>query len=328
MVRVNSKTNDISSNTVQLISSVLLIREGHVGVLQTSLIGGILSNILVVLGLSILSGGIMQPEQGFNRCEAQGSSSLLSIAATSLLIPSTSKLLDQATDERIASQSRGASFILIFVYLTYLSCQLGTHKDIYNAKAPETTRKPDQVPPNTIEALMTRTGGTAAIPVIASVIGTYERNRLPILPGQKSSKDKKDNEVHGPQLHFGVAVVLFLVSIILLYYSIDYVVNSISALTATTQLSEMFIGLILLPIPNCDFAPISLAVDNRLEQTMKFTVGRSIQTALLVEPLVILISWGLNVPGVTLAFGGFEIVSLFTTILLLNFLVVDGKVHW
>ncbi|KAI1843740.1 hypothetical protein JX266_009999 [Neoarthrinium moseri] len=291
------------------------------------LIGGILNNIFVLLGLSILLGGMVQSEQAFNRYEAQGSSSLLSIAATSLLIPSASDLLNQATQENIANQSRGASIILILVYLAYLSCQLGTHRDAYHAKAGESVRK-QQVPANTIEALVTGTGGTGAIPVIAPLISTYEHDKLPMLPGQKLSKDESDNEVHGPQLHFGVAMELFLTTIVLLYFCIDFVVNSISTLTATTQLSTMFIGLILLSIPNCDLAPIPLAVDNRLEQTMKFSVGRSIQTALLVEPLVVLIAWGMGVEGVTLSFGGFENVSLFTTILLLNFLVVDGKFHW
>jgi Ca2+:H+ antiporter len=81
-------------------------------------------------------------------------------------------------------------------------------------------------------------------------------------------------------------------------------------------------------MPNCDFAPISLAVDDRVEQTMNYTVGRSIQTALLVEPAVVLLAWIMQVQNVTLAFDGFQVVSLITTILLLNFLVVDANVHW
>ncbi|KAK7700030.1 hypothetical protein SLS64_011256 [Diaporthe eres] len=119
--------------------------------------------------------------------------------------------------------------------------------------------------------------------------------------GGDGDKDGDDDEIHGPH---------------------------ISALTEQTSLTDTFVGLILLPIPNCDFAPISLAVDDQLEQIMKYTVGRSIQTALLVEPAVVLLAWGLRIPDVTLAFDGFEVVSLFTTILLLNFLVVDAKVHW
>lgn len=83
-----------------------------------------------------------------------------------------------------------------------------------------------------------------------------------------------------------------------------------------------------MPVPNCDFALISLAIDDFVEQTMKYTVGRSIQTALLVEPLAVLVGWGLHVKGVTLAFEGFEVVSFLTTILLLNFFIIDARVHW
>ncbi len=86
-----------TNNTVQVISSFLLLKANQVSVLQTSLVGAILSNILVLLGLSLLSGGVSNHEQHFNRAGAQGSSSLLSIAATSLLIPTAVKQLDQTT---------------------------------------------------------------------------------------------------------------------------------------------------------------------------------------------------------------------------------------
>jgi Ca2+:H+ antiporter len=149
----------------------------------------------------------------------------------------------------------------------------------------------------------------------------------PIFPVQDVVEPKK-TKILGPHLRFDVAVFVFVVTIVLLFFCIDGMVNSVSALMKNKALSETFVGMILLPIPNCDFAPISLAVDDSLEQTMKYTVGRSIQTALLVEPMVVLIAWWINVSDVTLAFDGFEVVSLFTTILLLNFLVIDAKVHW
>jgi Ca2+:H+ antiporter len=143
---------------------------------------------------------------------------------------------------------------------------------------------------------------------------------------QKRKKETpKTKQIPASTLRRGTAV--FAVTIVLLYFCVNATVDSISALTQH-RLSETFVGLILLPIPNCDFAPISLAFDDSLEQTMKYTVGRSIQTALLVEPMVVLLAWWTGVSDVTLAFDGFEVVSLFTTILLLNFLVVDGKTHW
>ncbi|KAI7785851.1 calcium proton exchanger [Diaporthe eres] len=341
-----------TTNTVQIISSVLLLLDGKVDLLQTSLIGGILSNILVLLGLSISFGGatnIDQRQQEFNRTGAQGSSSLLSIAATSLLIPTAVKLLDQTSKENLVRQSRGVSVVLLFVYFTYSICQMWTHKVEYGASGKSNI---------TVSAIQSATasgvsiGGrplgemtsprTLGIPSPTRKDGTSPRSvsftnsPRPLSHqsvaaaggGGDGDGDGDDDEIHGPQLDLPVAAALFAASIVLLYFCIDATVNSISALTEQTSLTDTFVGLILLPIPNCDFAPISLAVDDQLEQTMKYTVGRSIQTALLVEPAVVLLAWCLSIPDVTLAFDGFEVVSLFTTILLLNFLVVDAKVHW
>lgn len=84
----------------------------------------------------------------------------------------------------------GASDVLILVYVTYLSDQLGIHKAVYHAKAPDTTRKPEQAPPDTIEDLITRIGATDAIPAFATLIGIYARENLLMLPGQKPCKHK------------------------------------------------------------------------------------------------------------------------------------------
>lgn len=339
-----------TTNTVQIISSVLLLLDGKVDLLQTSLIGGILSNILVLLGLSISFGGatnIDQRQQEFNRTGAQGSSSLLSIAATSLLIPTAVKLLDQTSKENLVRQSRGVSVVLLFVYFTYSICQMWTHAPEYGASGKTNVTLsaiqsatasgvsiggqplPNMASPRSLR-IPSRTRKGAASPRSVSFIHSprplTNQNAAPA--DDDEDENGPDQEIHGPQLDLPVAAALFAASIVLLYFCIDATVSSISALTEQTSLTDTFVGLILLPIPNCDFAPISLAVDDQLEQTMKYTVGRSIQTALLVEPAVVLLAWALRIPDVTLAFDGFEVVSLFTTILLLNFLVVDAKVHW
>lgn len=334
-----------TTNTVQIISSVLLLLDGKVDLLQTSLIGGILSNILVLLGLSISFGGatnIDQRQQEFNRTGAQGSSSLLSIAATSLLIPTAVKLLDQTSKENLVRQSRGVSFVLLFVYFTYSVCQMWTHKVEYGAsgKSNATANAIQSATASGISIGGMQQFGDMASPRTLGVPSPKRKDIAsprsvslvhsprPFSTRSAAAAEADDHEIHGPQLDLPVAAVLFAASIVLLYFCIDATVNSISALTEQTSLTDTFVGLILLPIPNCDFAPISLAVDDQLEQTMKYTVGRSIQTALLVEPAVVLLAWCLGISDVTLAFDGFEVVSLFTTILLLNFLVVDAKVHW
>ncbi len=340
--RTTSDLLDIfTNNTVQVISSVLLLKAKKVAILQTSLVGGILSNILMLLSLSLLIGGVSNHEQLFNRTGAQGSSSLLSIAATSLLIPAAVKRLDQTTSKNLVLQSRGAAFVLLFVYFTYTFCQMVTHKKDYRdsgKRVQHATNNLNQGNPSpsafaddnveTTERSTTVAATSTGVQIgVPSSIGSQEP-RKPILSVQDvGGPGNNYNEIPGPHLRFDVAVFVFAVTIVLLFFCIDGTVNSISVLMEKKALSETFVGLILLPIPNCDFAPISLAVDDSLEQTMKYTVERSIQTALLVEPMVVLIAWWIEVGDVTLAFDGFQVVSLFTTILLLNFLVIDAKVH-
>lgn len=329
-----------TTNTVQVISSLLLLlKTNQVALLQTSLVGGILSNILVLLGLSLVVGGVSNYEQSFNRLGAQGASTLLSIAATSLLIPTAVKLLGQTTQENLVKQSRGVAVVLLFVYLSYTFCQMVTHRNDYHDQsmsrqtASRLVSPGGHLPDNRVAGpASTQTNGDP--PSQSTEPALNQREHSPPVahqspPAWASRADRQEgDEIREPQLSLPVAGLVFAVAIVLLYLCIDATVDSISALTEQTSLTPMFVGLVLLPIPNCDFAPISLAADNYLEQTMRYTVGRSVQTALLVEPLVVLLGWWTGIGDVTLAFDGFEVVSLFTTILLLSFLMVDAKVHW
>jgi len=308
-------------NTVQMISSFLLLLAKQIPVLQTSLVGGILNNILMVLGLSFFFGGMIEHQQQFNRVGALGFSSLLSIVVTSLLIPTAVKHLNQTTPENLVLQSRGVAFVLVFVYLASMTCQLVTHKDDYRRSG----KSGHHGDPCSQDGNLHDSERIVLHPIPQAGRQTAASTVEPVLSGRAAAEQV---EIKGPHLHFGVATSLFAVTIVLLYFCINATVDSISALTEKTALSHTFVGLILLPMPNADFAPISMAVDDNLEQTMKYTVWRSIQTALLVEPFVVLLSWWMGVGGVTLAFDGFEVVSLFTTILLLNFLVVDAQVYW
>ncbi|KAK6219486.1 hypothetical protein LQW54_002219 [Pestalotiopsis sp. IQ-011] len=125
-----------------------------------------------------------------------------------------------------------------------------------------------------------------------------------------------------------VAWSTFLAASTLLALCVDYTVNSIQALSTEANLSHTFIGLVLLPIPNCDFSPIANALEDQLDSAMTYTIGKCLQTTLFITPLTVLIAWGMGVDEMTLVFDGFEIVSLFAAILLLNFLMEKGSVTW
>jgi Ca2+:H+ antiporter len=126
---------------VQLVSCIVLLLQGRISILKTTLIGGILANILLLLGLAMFFGAIRRKEQYFNRTSSHTSSVLLSLASTSVLIPTASLLMGQSTESRVEKQSRGAAVMLIFVYFLYLYFCLHTHREVFAEQVQKSTHK-------------------------------------------------------------------------------------------------------------------------------------------------------------------------------------------
>lgn len=74
-------------NAVELIVAIIALVQGKTLIVQTSLIGSILSNLLLVLGMYFFFGGIPRIEQNFNVTVAQTAASMLALAVSSLIIP-------------------------------------------------------------------------------------------------------------------------------------------------------------------------------------------------------------------------------------------------
>lgn len=121
--------------------SVIALRDGEIRIVQASMLGSILSNILLVLGCCFLAGGIKHREQSFNSTVASTMSSLMAVATASLIIPATlySVMSDShGQDAKINILSHGTAIILLLIYVAYLFFQLKTHADLFeDAEAQE-----------------------------------------------------------------------------------------------------------------------------------------------------------------------------------------------
>lgn len=263
-------------------------------------------------------------EQFYNTTTAHISSNLLSLAATSLLIPTASKLLGQTSDKNLAKQSRGAAVILILVYILFLVYQLKTHRAVFSEQSQKVPARPLIQPSREISHGFVTPAAAMAMGMTDLDEHTRLRNMLVHSPGLEDEDEDRDE----PELYFPVAVFLFISSNVALFFLIDYVVNSINSLAESARLSRTFIGLILLPLPNCDFGAIHSAIKDEADQVIAYTIGKCLQTALCITPFIVLLAWWLAIDDVTLVFDGFEIVSLFAAILLLNFVVSPGKDSW
>lgn len=138
---VGGLLNASFGNAVELIISLFALSDGLIRVVQASLLGSILSNMLLVLGLCFLCGGLRFKEQRFGAESAQTSAAMLALALLSLLIPATFELsvgdkIPGAELTRLTlSISRGTSIIMLLVYFLFLYFQLKTHSHFYKAIA-------------------------------------------------------------------------------------------------------------------------------------------------------------------------------------------------
>lgn len=93
--RMGALLNATLGNAAELIISIIAIREGLLELVKASITGSILGNLLLVLGLSMLAGGLKHKQQSFDQRKALSDSILLVLAVMALSIPS---LFVQATN--------------------------------------------------------------------------------------------------------------------------------------------------------------------------------------------------------------------------------------
>ena len=104
-------------------------------VVQASLVGSILGNLLLVLGLSLLWGGLNHQKQTFNQPALSMNGSLLLLAVLAMLIPAAVDIGGGASNS-ILQLSRYASLVLLVMYGLALLFQLKTHSHIFATEGP------------------------------------------------------------------------------------------------------------------------------------------------------------------------------------------------
>ncbi|KAH6724373.1 Sodium/calcium exchanger protein-domain-containing protein [Leptodontidium sp. MPI-SDFR-AT-0119] len=260
--------NATFGNAVELIVSIVALKDGQIRIVQSSMLGSILSNMLLVLGCCFVAGGIHNTrtgtaqgiEQDFNSTVASTMSSLMTVAAASLIIPATLYAAMAGSEDNIKHNisvlSHGTSIILLILYVLYLVFQLRTHASLFDAEAPA-----------------------------------------------------EDEEEEEPQLSPWAAGGVLLV---------------VTIAVAT------FIGLILLPIVGNaaeHVTAIVVAVKDKMDLAMGVAIGSSMQIALLVTPSLVLLGWAIGV-DMTLHFETFETVVFFLSVLVVTYVISDGKSNW
>lgn len=269
--------NATFGNAVELIIAVLALQRGLVGVVQASITGSILGNILLVLGVSVLMGGIKFKKQTFNQTVAGTNAAMLTLAVVALLVPAAFVFTSPASVavQGVENLSHWVALVLLVIYFLSLFFSLGTHSHLYDGSS-------------------------------------------------------HGEGVEEPKLSMPRSILLLLVATGLVALESEFLVGSIEAVTHQWGLSELFIGVILIPlIGNAaeHLTAVTVAMKNKMDLTLGIAVGSSLQIALLVAPILVLVGWAIGEP-LTLHFNLFEIVAVGAAVAIANLIALDGESNW
>ena len=127
-----SLLNATLGNAAELIIALAALREGLDDVVKASLTGSILGNILLVLGVSMIAGGLRYERQKFNLTAAGMGSSLLLLSAVGLIIPA---LFHYTAEDRGIVVEKELSLeiavVLFIIYILSLVFSLKTHRHLF-----------------------------------------------------------------------------------------------------------------------------------------------------------------------------------------------------
>ncbi|KAJ7773846.1 Sodium/calcium exchanger protein-domain-containing protein [Mycena metata] len=346
--------NATMGNAVELIVAIIALTHCELSIVQSSLIGSILSNLLLVLGMCFFCGGIKYSEQGFAAGAAQLNSSLLMISVGAMLLPAGFHTMSKMTgvlatpaaadamQALILKFSHGIALVLLAIYGCYLLFQFSTHKTMYQDDSPDiatSTQYNRRTPVENINLVQIIDPSASPVEEPQSIeeddisaVSHHTHNNLidhnisPVNERQPT----EDTDREPVQLNGWVCLGLLVVVTVCVAFVSEFLVGSINGLTASGALSKEFVGIVLLPIVGnaAEHATaVTVSVKDKLTLSMSVAVGSSIQIAMFVIPLIIVIGWGIGKP-MTLLFDPFEAACLFIAVVTVNYAVQDGKSNW
>ncbi|KAI0316563.1 calcium/proton exchanger [Amylostereum chailletii] len=335
--------NATLGNAVELIVAIIALLKCELRIVQSSLVGSILSNLLLVLGMCFFAGGTKFSEQGFGLSATQLNSSLLTVSVIAVLLPSafhssvqpSNLVQDPLSDAQeradILAISHGVAIVLLFIYGSYLVFQLFSHKNLYDDHHENVQKSVAYVkekdPMGISSGVAPSHGPAAAVgqPEFAS-ISTPDPARLEA----QQQQEREDEEVEIPTMSVPLTIGLLTAVTVLVAITAEFLVSSINGLTDTGKISKEFVGLILLPIVGNaaeHVTAVTVSVKDKLTLSLGVAVGSSIQIALFVILFIVTLGWIIGKP-LSLQFDPFESIVLFLAVLTVNYVVRDGKSNW
>ncbi|KAF4820431.1 Vacuolar calcium ion transporter [Colletotrichum siamense] len=279
-----------SGNVVEIIIGIIALKDGQIEVVQSTILGSLLLNLLLVTGSSFFLGGIFNMcdqngegvEQNFASATAQTTRSFMMMSLACLAIPASlyaalSKADSDDKEHSILILSRGTAIILLLLYSLYLLFQLHTHPDLFTTQIP------------------------------------YE--------------ESTDNH---PIINVYTAAFIGACATFLIYVCAYHFMACIDEVFNTYHISKNLVGIAFIPaVSNAaeHLMAIHMAIRNKMDITMGIAAGSCIQVSLFTTPVLVIIGWAVLDKPMTLRFQIFETMALVFAVLV-AYTAQDGKSNY
>jgi Ca2+:H+ antiporter len=275
-------------NAPELIIAFFALDAGLQEVVKASLIGSILGNILLVMGAAMLVGGLKRERQTFNPVAVSAQSSMLLLAAVSLIMPTIFVLvqgggLPRVGQDRVdfGSQLEQMSLIVAFIllasYAAGLLFSLRSHRALFNPS--HGSEEHVEAQPWTVKK------SVITLAVAGLAVGLMSE----ILVGSISEASKT---IGLSQFFVGLIVVAIV-----------------------GNAAEHWVA-------------IYFAARDKMDLAVNISIGSSAQIALFVAPVLVALSFFVGPHPMALVFNGFELGAVFLAILIANHVTHDGESNW
>lgn len=359
---IGALVNVTFGNAVELILSIAAMRADRISLIENTIIGSILSNLLFVLGSSFFVGGVFFKEQEVCEAVSENNANMLLFAVFGFSVPALFAISVPETarkESSLQTLSLLTAIFLLSIYLMFMIFQLHTHADLYQPVTPGPMPTPSSTVPQTSRAgsspransqlplddsepdpnyalhssMMVnrnsssrssqgggnnfnspRTGAAVPPPLPQT---TYE----PVTPTSSSQ----------PPASLNVALCVLLGTVIFVTALSQVLVSRLDEFSMSIGLGKKFIAIVLLPVvANAveHMSAIMVAGNNKIDMSIGIACGSSLQMALFVAPILVVLSWVFGYTRICLNFEVFETVCLGFTVLLVNATLRDSRTNW
>jgi Ca2+:H+ antiporter len=280
--------NATFGNATELIIALIALNAGLVNVVKATITGSIIGNLLLVMGLSMLLGGLRYKEQDFQPIVARVNASSMNLAVIAMLLPTAMDATTPGIDEgTLQGLSVAVAGVLIVVYALTLLFSMKTHSYLFD-------------------------------------VGMVD---IELEAGEAVSSPTEEPE-HKVNLGLWIGVLLGVTLLVALESELLVgTLEEATSQLGLTALFTGVILLPIIGNAAEHATAVTVAMKNKMDLSVSVAVGSSLQIALFVAPVLVIAGWFLGQP-MDLDFNPFELVAVTVAVLIANSISSDGKSNW